>query len=165
MLGIGCNFQQGLGRGTEQDGVDQLGVLQRQAADLRRERKHYVKIGRRQKLRLPLGEPFGAGRGLALRTMAIATRVIYVDAMSALITLLEMTAQYGGPAVTNISQRSSLLARQHRVPASEEILLMSADDIGQFQPMFFHRGDGTMSRSKESSGLAVERTAMSATCR
>ncbi len=143
MLGIGCNFQQGLGRGPEQDSVNQLRVLQRQAADLRRERKHHVKIGRRQKLRLPLCEPLGAGRGLALRAMAIAARVIYVDAMSALITLLEMTAQYGGPAVTNISQRSSLLARQHRVPASE----------------------GTMSRSKESSGLAVERTATSATCR
>jgi hypothetical protein len=62
--------------------------------------------------------------------MAIAARVIYVDAMSALITLLEMTAQYHRPAVTNISQRSSLLARQHRVPTSEEILLMSAEDIG-----------------------------------
>jgi hypothetical protein len=43
--------------------------------------------------------------------------------------------------------------------------LMSAEDIGQFQPMLFHRGEGTMSRSKESSGLAVERTATSATCR
>ena len=85
--------------------------------------------------------------------------------MSAPVTLLEMAAQGRRPAVANILQRSPLLARQHVVPASQEILLMSAEDIGQFQPMLFHLGDGTKLRSSESSGLAVERTATSATCR
>ena len=35
---------------------------------------------------------------------------------------------------------------------------MCAEDIGQFQPMIFHRADGTKSRSSESSGLAVVAT-------
>jgi hypothetical protein len=60
--------------------------------------------------------------------------------MSAPVALLEVTAQDRGAAVANVSQRSPLLAGQHRVPASQEILLMSAEDIGQFQPMLFHRG-------------------------
>jgi hypothetical protein len=51
------------------------------------------------------------------------------------------------------------------VPTSQEISLMSAEDIGQFQPMLLHRGGGIKSRSSESRGLAVERTATSATCK
>ena len=85
--------------------------------------------------------------------------------MSALVTLLEVAAQRRRPAVLNVLQRSPLLAGQHVVPARQEILLMSAEDIGQFQPMRFHRGGGSKSRSSESRGLTVERTAMSATCK
>jgi len=85
--------------------------------------------------------------------------------MPAPIALLEVTAQDRGPAVANVPQRPPLLAGQHRVPASPKVLLMSAEDIGQFQPMFFHREDRARSRSSESRGLGVERTATSATCR
>jgi hypothetical protein len=49
-----------------------------------------------------------------------------------------MAAQGCGPAVTNISERFSLLGRQYGAPASEEVALMSANDIGQFRPMRFH---------------------------
>ena len=85
--------------------------------------------------------------------------------MSAPVTLLEVATQGRRPAVANVLQRSPLLARQYVVPASQEILLMSAEDIGQFQPMLFHRGIEVRSRSSESRGLAVERTATSATCK
>jgi len=47
--------------------------VKRQAGDLLREREHDVKVRDGQKLRLPFGEPLGAGRGLALGAMAIAT--------------------------------------------------------------------------------------------
>jgi hypothetical protein len=82
--------------------------------------------------------------------------------MSAPIALLDAATQGGGPAVANVLKRFPLLARQDRVPASQEIALMSAEDIGQFGPMWFHR---RKSSSRESSGLAVARTATSATCR
>jgi hypothetical protein len=85
--------------------------------------------------------------------------------MSAPIALPEMATQGRSPAVANVFQRSPLLARQHVVPARQEVLLMSAEDIGQFQPMIFHLAGGVRSRSSESSGLAVVRTATSATCR
>jgi len=42
----------------------------------RRQGEHHMEIGDRQELRLPLGEPASAGRGLALGAMAIAARVI-----------------------------------------------------------------------------------------
>ena len=86
--------------------------------------------------------------------------------MSAPVALLEVAAQGRSPAVANILQRSPLLARQHVVPASQEILLMSADDIGQFQPMIVHRWMAVRSSdSNESNGLMVERTLTSATCK
>ncbi len=85
--------------------------------------------------------------------------------MSAPVALLKVSPQGRGPAVANVVQRSPLLARQHMVPASQKILLMGAEDIGQFQPMLFHWEVGIRSRSSESSGLAVERTATSATCK
>ena len=85
--------------------------------------------------------------------------------MSAPVALVEVAAQDRGPAVTNVPQRPPLRAGQHVIPASQKILLMGAEDIGQFQPMISHLTGGTRSRSSESSGLAVVRTATSATCR
>ncbi len=49
--------------------------------------------------------------------------------MSALIALLNAPAQGGGPAFANIFRRFPLLARQDRVPASQKIALMGAEDI------------------------------------
>ena len=130
--GIGGDSEQSFGSGLKQDGIDLFLVLKSQATDLLRKREHDVEIGDGQKFRLPFGEPLGAGCGLALGATAITTGVEYFDAMSAPIALVQMTTQDGGPAVTNVSQRFPLLARQHGVPASQESLLMSAKDIGQF---------------------------------
>ena len=86
--------------------------------------------------------------------------------MSAPVALIEVTTQDRGPAVTNVSKRFPLLARQDGVPASQEMVLMGAEDIGQFQPMRFHPLGGMRhSDSSDSSGLVVARTFTSATCR
>ena len=60
----------------KEDVVNRFRVLQRQPANLLREREHHVEIGDRQQLRLPLRKPAGASRGLALGAVAIPTRVI-----------------------------------------------------------------------------------------
>src|SRR4249920_265490 len=166
MPGVGGDSEQRFGSGLKQDGVNLSRVLKRQAADLLRKSEHDVEIRNGQKLCLPFGEPLGAGRGLALGAVAIATRVEYFDAMPAPVALIEMTTQDRGPAVANVSQRFPLLARQHGVPESQEIVLMSAEDIGQFQPMLWHHlGGRRRSESSDSSGLVVPRTFTSATCR
>jgi hypothetical protein len=85
--------------------------------------------------------------------------------MSALIALVKVPAQGCGSAIPNIIKRSPLLARQYAVPAGQEIALMGAEDIGQFRLMRFHGSIDGKLRSSESSGLEVERTATSATCR
>ena len=111
MLGIGGNGEQSFRSGLKQDGIDLSLVLKRQAADLLRKGEHDVEVRNGQELRLPLGEPLGAGRGLALWATTIATRVEYFDAMPAPVALIEVTTQDCGSAVTNVSERYPLLAR------------------------------------------------------
>jgi hypothetical protein len=158
-------FEQSLRSGAEQEVIDRFRILERQAADLLWQGKYHMEIGDGQEFGLPLREPPGTSRGLALGAVPVAARVIEDDAMSAPVTLVEVAAQDCGPAAANVSQCPFLLARQHVIPASPKILLMRAEDIGQFQPMWVHLADGTRSRSSESNGLAVLRTATSATCR
>ena len=85
--------------------------------------------------------------------------------MPALIALLNAPAECGGTAVANVAQSFSLLARKHPAPARQELAVMSADDVGHLGPTRVHGSMGMKSRSSESSGLDVERTARSATCR
>jgi hypothetical protein len=110
--GIGGGFKQRGCGSAEQDRVDLFRVLKRQPADLSRQREHDVEIGNREKLGLTLSDPLGASRGLALGAMPIPTRVIQDDAMSALIAQLDASAERSSPAVANVTQGFSLLARQ-----------------------------------------------------
>src|SRR6266446_7437352 len=104
MFGVGGNPQQGLGGGTEQDGVDGLRVMKRQAGDFLWQSKHDMEIGDGQKLCLSGGKPLCAGGRLTLGTVAVATRVIRDDAMPAPIALLDVAAQGGGSAIANRSE-------------------------------------------------------------
>jgi len=84
--------------------------------------------------------------------------------MSAPIALLNASAKGTRPAVANIAQGFALLARQRWIPTSQELAVMSADNVGHLGPTRVHRSRRRW-RSSESSGLGVERTATSATCR
>ena len=82
--------------------------------------------------------------------------------MSAAIALLDAPAEGGRAAVANVAQSFALLAREHVIPACQQIAVMRADDVGHLEPTRVH--DANL-RSSESSGLGVERTATSATWR
>ena len=94
-------------------------------------REHDVEIRNGQQIRLPIGEPLGAGRGLALWATAITARVEYFDAMSAPVALIEMTTQDRSPAVADISKGFPLLAREHGVPAGQD----RVDECGRHRPV------------------------------
>jgi hypothetical protein len=103
--------------------------------------------------------------------MPVAAGVIGDDTMSARIALLDilhMATQSGGTAVADCCEGFSLMRTKYVSPSCEELLFVSAEDIGYFEPMFSHRGVGLVlrvrTRSSEpsiSSGLLVERTALS----
>ena len=79
--GVGGDGEEGFRSSLKQDGIDLSRVLKCQTTDLLWKRERDVEVRNGQQLRLPVGEPLGAGRGLALGATAIATRVEYFDAM------------------------------------------------------------------------------------
>ncbi len=92
--------------------------------------------------------------------------------MTARVALVYMAAQSSRAAVANRLERLSLLRIDYMSPPREEVVFVGAEDIGHFGPMFIHGFDGmslvARTRSSEpsiSSGLFVERTVLSVTCR
>ena len=85
--------------------------------------------------------------------------------MSAAVALLNAPAESSRAAVANVAQGFALFPREHMIPARQQIAVMRADDVGHLGPTWVHDSIAGNVRSSESSGLAVERTATSATCR
>ena len=109
VLGIGGDLLQGLGGGAEQEAVDHALVLQGDRAERRRKSKHHMKIFNRQQLGFPGLHPLRGGGGLALGTVAVAARVVGDLLMPAPVTLLDVPAHGGGPAVRDVSEGAALL--------------------------------------------------------
>ena len=58
--------------------------------------------------------------------------------MPALIALVHVTAQSGGPASANIVAGLSLFSGKYMTPAGQKVVSTGAEDIGHFQPMLIH---------------------------
>jgi hypothetical protein len=74
--GIGSDGQQRFRCRTKQDAIDLARILQRQGADLVRQREYDMEVGNRQQLAFPRVQPFGASHGLAFWAMSVTARVI-----------------------------------------------------------------------------------------
>ena len=82
-----------------------------------------------------------------------------------------MTAQCGCAAQADIAQHLPLLVRERMAPALKELILISTEDIGHFEPMPCHavllppRAVRMSRMGRSSSGLAVACSRASGTCR
>ena len=74
MFGIGGNSQHRVGRGSEEDAIDDALVLQGNVGNLFRHGKDDMKVLGLEKFRLPVFNPLGAGQRLTFRTVTIRTR-------------------------------------------------------------------------------------------
>ena len=88
----------------------------------------------------------------------------------ALFDLFHVAAERGGAAVADCLESLSLMSPDYVAPFREELFFVGAEDIGHFEPMLAHGFFGTDGRtrlieSRLSSGLFVERTALSERCR
>src|SRR5271169_3405530 len=95
MFGIGSDGGQGLGRGSEQNAVDEIFVLVSHGRDLFGEREDDVKIVRLEDFRFPFFEPFRTRQGLAFGAMSIAAAIVAGTLEWTAVAVLEMTAQGG----------------------------------------------------------------------
>lgn len=138
MLPIGGNLQQGLGSRTEQQVIDDFLILQCQRRQFLGQREHEVKIRHGKKFLGSLGKPLLPRTELALRAMSIPARVVSDYAMAALVTLFEVTAESRGAAGADVAESFALLWGDGMSPLRQKLLLVLADDIGYFEPMFGH---------------------------
>ena len=109
MLGIGSDGGQGLGRGSEENAVDEIFVLVSDGSDRFGNREDDVKIVRRQNLGRSFFDPLGTCEGLTLWTVAVAAAVVTGPLVIAAVAALEMTAEGCG---------STHLDRGHDAPLS-----------------------------------------------
>jgi hypothetical protein len=130
---IGRDLQQRLCYGAKQQSVKAALILQSQRSEFLRDRKHDMTIGHREQLLRPLRQPAVAGGGLALGATAVATRVVSDAARSAMIALLDVTAQSGRAADADILESLALLRRDGVTPALQEPLSVATKDLGHFQ--------------------------------
>ena len=95
-----------------------------------------MRIGRRQEFLGRSCQPFLPSPGLALGAGAIAARLKNEVLVGTVITLLEACAQSGGSACADVPERLALVGRKRIAPPRQELLLVLAKDIGDFQPRF-----------------------------
>src|SRR5271170_7097507 len=98
MLGVSGDAAQGLRRRPEQDIVHHGLVLERDNLNLRRHGEHDVEIGHFEQLCLTILQPLRPSQTLALRAIAVTTRVEGDALMAAIAAALDMTAKCGGAA-------------------------------------------------------------------
>jgi hypothetical protein len=92
-----------------------------------------MKVFNRQELSGALLEPCRAASALALRAMAIAAGAIGDRSMAALVALVDVTAEGGGPAEHNVSKRSFLLSGERISKPREISWTVEAENVGQLQ--------------------------------
>ena len=80
-------FEERLGHGAQQDALDDTRVLKRPGSERMRQREDDMQVEDGQQVEPSLVEPLGACRGLALRAMPMATRVLGHLAVAALLAL------------------------------------------------------------------------------
>ena len=107
---VGGDRGQRLGRGLEQDVVDDGLVLVGDSTDRRRQGEHHVIVRHGQQLGFALGQPLLGGGALALRTVPVATAVVSNDRVGTVCAARDMPAE---------RRRAAVLDRRHHLQLVE----------------------------------------------
>ena len=130
-LWVRGDFQQGRGRGVEQESEQGLSVLPDQRDKQVRHAEDEMEIVHWQQFLLALGEPLLASAGLTLRAMPVPTGVVGdTGDISATGAYIEMAAQCGSTATGNGPEHLDLRPGQRRAIAFPKPTASDADDVG-----------------------------------
>jgi hypothetical protein len=92
-----------------------------------------MKVFARQQLGLPFFQPLGSSQRLALWAVAIATGVVCVSFVAALVTPFEMASQDGGPAAFDGAEHALLSWRQRSGMRLAKLFAVGAHNISDFK--------------------------------
>src|SRR5229473_2933365 len=98
MLGIGSDGGQGLGRGSEENAVEEIFVLVSDGSDRFGNREDDMKIVRRENFGRSFFDPLRTSEGLTFWAMTVAAAVVAGSLVTTAVAALEMTAESGGAA-------------------------------------------------------------------
>ncbi len=134
MARVPGDLLQRVGRRAQKKTVHHFRVLQGQRRQELREREDHMRVGHRQHLGLARLEPAGLGTTLALRTVAVAARVVRDLPVAAGIALVDVAAQPRRPARHDRVDGRLLLP----APATGSVLRHGAavppEDLGELVP-------------------------------
>ena len=133
MSRIGGDGGECFGCGTEQDCIDGSLVLERDLTGQRRQGEDDMKVRHTKQLGLPLREPLGPRQSLALRAMAVATRVVSDAGRTTIIALLDMPPERRRPARCDGAHDAALDAPEMTGVRLSKSFAMAAEDIRHLQ--------------------------------
>ena len=139
MFGIGSDGGQSLGRGSEQNTVEEIFVLVSNGGDRFGEGEDDMKIRSRENFRFPFFDPFGTRQGLALGAMSVAAAIVSVTLVRAAVAVLEMTTKGCRPAHLDRGHDASLCGGERRTMLLAIGVTIAAEDIRHFQLGAIHR--------------------------
>src|SRR5678816_583435 len=138
MFRVGGDGEQGLGSNLEQQAIDHGLVLVGDVGDRRRQREHHVVILYRQQIGLTRLKPTLRGTGLALRTVAIAARVVGDLNLRAALAAQDMSTQRRAAALLDGRHNLELPQAQVRALSLAPSGSMLTEDVGDFQGTASH---------------------------
>jgi hypothetical protein len=132
MLGVEGNFQKSFGARPEQQVVEELLVLQQQGRELVGQGKDDVEVADREQLFLASGEPTVTSCDLTLWAMPIATGVEDDGAMATTGTLMEVSTQDRGTAVSDGAEHFLVRPVNPAAVVGEEAFALRPYNVGHF---------------------------------
>ena len=133
MFGIGSDGGQGLGRGAEQNAVDEIFVLVSHGGDRFGEGEDDMKIRSWENFRFPFFDPFGTRQRLALGAMSVAAAIVSVTFVRTTVAALEMTTKGCRPAHLDRGHDASLCRGERRTTLLPIGFTIAAEDVRHFQ--------------------------------
>jgi len=139
MFGIGSDGGQGLGRGSEQDAVDDIFVLVSHGGDRFGEGEDDMKIRSRENFRFSVFDPFRPRQRLALGAMSVAAAIVSVTLVRTAVATLEMTTESRRPAQLDRGHDAALCRGERRTMLLAIGFTIAAEDVRHFQLGAIHR--------------------------
>jgi hypothetical protein len=122
VFGIGCDGQQGLRAGSEQQIVKQTWVLQGQHIEFMGHGEHNVKVAGSQEFAFPCCQPVLARLRLTLGAVPISTRVVGDGPITATLASIAMPTEGSSATALNGTKSFELLKIKARsIPIQEAI--------------------------------------------
>src|SRR5271166_4025680 len=123
------NVAHRIGGRTEQDGVDDALVVERNLGGRRRQGEDHMVVGHRQQLGLTRLKPFSACQTLALRAVPIAAGIVGAADQPAVAVLFDVPAKRGRATGLDRRHDAPLDTTEMRGVIATERLVVAAEDI------------------------------------